>query len=97
MGGIAQKQNEQAVLPFQPFVFVEVECGDAPPIANGSIEYTGEKFDKVTHYLCDEGFYSQGGELSRKCTGAGTYDGTPVTCQREYLVSFGGHLVIYIP
>ncbi|CAK8674431.1 unnamed protein product [Clavelina lepadiformis] len=60
----------------------DVDCGTAPPVEMGTIEYSGEGFEKVAHYSCAEGYFISSGSPSRSCTGGGTWDGQPLVCER---------------
>ena len=62
----------------------EIECGDAPPAENAFIEYTGEGFERVAHYICNEGTYTAAGDVSRKCTGSGKWGGKLIKCERKF-------------
>nr|XP_039269711.1 complement factor B-like [Styela clava] len=63
-------------------VDLKIECGDAPPAENAFIEYTGEGFERVAHYICNEGTYTAAGDVSRKCTGSGKWGGKLIQCER---------------
>ncbi|XP_077969392.1 complement factor B-like isoform X2 [Styela clava] len=63
-------------------VDLKIECGDAPPAENSFIEYTGEGFERVAHYICNEGTYTAAGDVSRKCTGSGKWGGKLIQCKR---------------
>lgn len=60
-----------------------ISCGEAPSIPHATIEYTGSGRDKVAHYLCDEGMYVTGGDVSKKCSGTGQWEGRSPRCERQ--------------
>ena len=63
-------------------VDLDIDCGDAPASNDATIEYTGKGFERVAHYLCNDGFYVSSGNTARKCTGGGTWDGQLLSCAR---------------
>ncbi|XP_076821816.1 sushi, von Willebrand factor type A, EGF and pentraxin domain-containing protein 1-like isoform X2 [Clavelina lepadiformis] len=80
----------------------DIDCGEAPPSAHASIKYDGEGFHRRAYYRCDVGFYLQFGDLTRKCTGGGTWIGrlincAPTTCGDPLpsIRSMGGDIVQY--
>nr|NP_001029011.1 complement factor B-2 precursor [Ciona intestinalis]BAD89300.1 complement factor B-2 [Ciona intestinalis] len=58
------------------------DCGEAPQVRNATLQYTGEGLGRVANYICDSGFYRSSGSYARRCTVAGTWDGTSPTCTR---------------
>ncbi|XP_076821802.1 uncharacterized protein LOC143468462 isoform X2 [Clavelina lepadiformis] len=58
----------------------DIDCGEAPPSTHASIKYDGEGFQRRAYYRCDVGFYPQSGDLTRKCTGGGTWSGRLINC-----------------
>ncbi|XP_078493961.1 complement factor B-1 [Ciona intestinalis] len=58
------------------------DCGEAPQVRNATLQYSGEGLGRVANYICDSGFYRSSGSYARRCTGAGTWDGTSPTCTR---------------
>ncbi|XP_076821895.1 complement C2-like isoform X2 [Clavelina lepadiformis] len=80
----------------------DIDCGEAPPSTHASIKYDGEGFQRRAYYRCDVGFYPQSGDLTRKCTGGGTWSGrlincAPTTCGDPLpsIRSMGGDIVQY--
>ncbi|CAK8674344.1 unnamed protein product [Clavelina lepadiformis] len=61
-------------------VNLDIDCGEAPPSAHASIKYDGKGFHRRAYYRCDVGFYLQFGDLTRKCTGGGTWIGRLIIC-----------------
>nr|NP_001027974.1 complement factor B-3 precursor [Ciona intestinalis]BAD89301.1 complement factor B-3 [Ciona intestinalis] len=81
-----------------------INCGEAPQVRNATLQYTGEGLGRVANYICDSGFYRSSGSYARRCTGAGTWDGTSPTCTRvtcgDPLPSIehtGGHILNWVP
>ncbi|XP_076821865.1 protein lev-9-like isoform X2 [Clavelina lepadiformis] len=60
--------------------YCDIDCGKAPPSTHASIKYDGEGFQRRAYYRCDAGFYPQSGNLTRKCTGGGTWSGRLINC-----------------
>ncbi|XP_076822017.1 uncharacterized protein LOC143468587 [Clavelina lepadiformis] len=58
----------------------DIDCGEAPPSTHASIKHDGEGFQRRGYYRCDVGFYPQSGDLTRKCTGGGTWSGRLINC-----------------
>nr|XP_039270145.1 complement factor B-like [Styela clava] len=81
-----------------------VDCGDAPIAKDATIEYTGKGLERVAHYICNEGMYTARGDVSRKCTGSGIWDGELIKCERvtcenpiPSIYSMGGWVQNYSP
>ena len=59
-------------------------CASLDLPLHATINFTGKGVQRRARYICNEGFYRQSGSSSRRCTGGGTWEGSPAVCQSTF-------------
>ena len=62
-------------------------CGPPDSISHGSFSGTYDVGDSVI-YVCNDGYKSESGSMTRTCQKDGTWDGVKPTCVSSELINF---------
>lgn len=72
------------VTSYNLFIFLVVNCGAPPAIANGQISGSDYSYDAKVTYSCNAANFKLSGSQERTCQADGTWSGTQPACLGEY-------------